>query len=61
MSDSKYIISILLDKDWKITGDEETMELGFPDIDNMYGFVDKLVSEKGLDIDQIIFPENTLV
>ena len=40
---------------------EETMELGFPDIDNMYGFVDKLVSENGLDIDQIIFPENTLM
>jgi len=61
MSDSKYVISILLDRNWKISGDVETMELGFPDIDNMYGFVDKLVSEKGLDIDQIIFPENTLM
>ena len=60
MSDSKYIISILLDRNWKISGDEETMELGFPDIDNMYGFVETLI-DKGFDIDNIIFPENTLM
>ena len=55
MSDIKYVISIPLDDE---PGEYET--LGFPDLDNMYGFLN-LLSEKGLDVSRIILPESSLV
>ena len=55
MSDIKYVISIPLDDE---PGEYES--LGFPDLDNMYGFLN-LLSEDGLDVSRIILPENSLV
>ena len=60
MSDSKYVISILLDRNWKISGDEETMELGFPDLENMFGFLEHMM-ESGVDISRFVLPEGSLV
>ncbi len=53
--DTKYVISIPLDDE---PGEFET--LGFPDLDNMYGFLN-LLSENGLDVSRIILPEGSLV
>ena len=53
MIDTKYVISIPLDE-------EESEELGFPDLENMFRFMEILL-EKGLDIDQIIIPEGSLI
>ena len=55
MSDFKYVISIPLDDE---PGEYET--LGFPDLDNMYGFL-SLLLENGLDVSRIILPEGSLV
>ena len=55
MSEYKYMISIPLDDE---PGEYET--LGFPDLDNMYGFL-SLLSENGLDVSRIILPEGSLV
>ena len=49
-----YIISIPLDDE---SGEFE--ELGFPDTENMYGFL-ALLLEDGFDISQIILPEGSL-
>jgi len=51
----EYVISIPL-------GDEpgEFEELGFPDTENMYGFLDLLL-EDGFDVSKIILPESSLV
>ena len=54
MSDFKYVISIPLDDE---PGEYET--LSFPDLDNMYGFLN-LCSENGLDVSRIILPESSL-
>ncbi len=53
MVDTKYVISIPLDED-------ESEELGFPDLENMFRFMEILL-DKGLDIDQIIIPEGSLI
>ena len=53
MIDTKYVISIPLDE-------EESEELGFPDLENMFRFMEILL-EKGLHIDQIIIPEGSLI
>ena len=53
MMDTKYVISIPLDED-------ESEELGFPDLENMFRFVEILL-DNGLDIDQIIIPEGSLI
>ena len=55
MSDIKYVISIPLDDE---PGEYES--LGFPDLDNMYGFLN-LLSEDGLYVSRIILPENSFV
>ena len=60
MFDSKYVLSIILDGNWWVSGDDESEELGFSDVENMFRYVDGLL-EKGVDIDQIFFPENSLI
>ena len=40
--------------------EEESEELGFPDLENMFRFMEILL-DKGLDIDQIIIPEGSLI
>ena len=53
MVDTKYVISIPLDED-------EREELGFPDLENMFRFVEILL-DNGLEIDQINIPEGSLI
>ena len=53
MVDTKYVISIPLDED-------ESEELGFPDLENMFRFMEILLNN-GLDIDQINIPEGSLI
>ena len=60
MFDSKHVLSIILDGNWRVSGDDESEELGFSDVENMFRYVDILL-EKGVDIDQIFFPENSLI
>jgi hypothetical protein len=48
-----YIISIPIEE----TGEVE--QYGFPDTENMYGFLDLLVND-GFDISNIILPEGSL-
>ena len=55
MSEVNYVISIPLDEE-----SGEFQELGFPDTDNMYGFLDLLL-EDGFDVSRIILPEGSLV
>ena len=43
-----------------IMDEEESEELGFPDLENMFRFMEILL-DKGLDIDQIIIPEGSLI
>ncbi len=50
-----YVISIPLDDE---SGEVE--ELGFPDTENMYGFI-SLLEEDGFDISKIILPEGSLI
>ena len=52
----KYVISIPLD------GEEtgETMECGFPDTENMYGFL-SMLEDDGYDVSRISIPEGTLI
>ncbi len=49
-----YVISIPLDDE-----PSEFEELGFPDTENMYGFL-SLLEEDGFDVSRIILPENSL-
>ena len=56
MSDiTRYVISIPLDDE-----PGEFRECGFPDTENMYGFLDFL-SNDGFDVSRIILPEDALV
>jgi hypothetical protein len=55
MNDCKFVISIPLDDE---PGESE--ELGFPDLENMYGFLELLL-EDGFDVSKIILPEGSLV
>ena len=56
MSDiTRYVISIPLDDE-----PGEFQECGFPDTENMYGFLDFL-SNDGFDVSRIILPEGALV
>tara|TARA_R100001443_G_scaffold103613_1_gene112028 strand:+ start:124 stop:306 length:183 start_codon:yes stop_codon:yes gene_type:complete len=60
MFDSKHVLSIILDGNWRVSGDDESKELGFSSVEDMFIYVDGLL-EKGVDIDQIFFPENSLI
>ena len=50
MFDSKYVLSIILDGNWRVSGDDESEELGFSSVEDMFIYVDGLL-EKGVDID----------
>jgi hypothetical protein len=50
-----YVISIPLDDE-----PGEVEELGFPDTENMYGFI-SLLEENGFDVSKIILPEGSLI
>ena len=49
MFDSKHVLSIILDGNWRVSGDDESEELGFSNVEDMFIYVDKLL-EKGVDI-----------
>ena len=55
MVDTKYVISIPLDDE-----PGEDMELGFPDLENMFRFLEHMM-ESGVDISRVILPEGSLV
>ena len=51
MVDTKYVISIPLDDE-----PGEDMELGFPDLENMFGFLEHMM-ESGVDISRFVLPD----
>mgnify|MGYP003126479109 FL=1 len=55
MVDTKYVISIPLDDE-----PGEDMELGFPGLENMFGFLEHMM-ESGVDISRFVLPEGSLV
>ena len=36
MFDSKYVLSIILDGNWRVSGDDESEELGFSSVEDMF-------------------------